>query len=261
MFKYSLDSKPEITDPKGNKIIDLAQSIFSVNAGNIQTYTLKRMAKHAIMRPDIVSQAEYGQTESAELILKYSGISNPFTLDEEDILLIPDEGEAINAMKAEHPEEGNNDSTSASEASIRNYFKFVNQDYKKDSGSYDALEAQEFKSAIPDDTISGDYVVPYIGDDTTAINIRNGRMYFGEDAGITANTVVSAATTNLDERIQALINSTATALSNSNCLYNGVTLADFVQAQTRKNTAAEQADRIRNDLENKYYEDLEDLME
>ena len=81
-------------------------------------------------------------------------------------------------------------------------------------------------------------------------------MYFGEDSGITANTLLSAATTNLDERIQAIVDSTATALSDSNCLYNGVTLANFVKAQTASNTAAQQAARIQQDLEDKYYQDL-----
>ncbi len=34
---------------------------------------------------DLVANAEYGNTDSAEFILKFSGISNPFTLSNEDI--------------------------------------------------------------------------------------------------------------------------------------------------------------------------------
>ena len=253
MFKYSLDSKPLITDRKGNQIVDLAQSIFSRYAGSIQNFDIKRMASHAVMRPDLVSLGEYGHTESAEFILKYSGISNPFTLDEEDMLFIPNESEAdmamaVNSMETAEFEE------SARTAAIQNYFKFVNQDYKKNSESYDALENKVYESAIPDGNFSGDYMVPYIGDDQTAVTIRNGRMYFGEDAGISAANTISAATTNLDERIQGIIDSTAVALSDSNCLYNGVTLANFVKAQSQMNQNTRAVSDIQDQIQSEYQE-------
>lgn len=252
MFKYSIDSKPKITDPKGNEIVDLTQSMFTRTSGLIKNYDVKKMAAHAIMRPDIVSLAEYGHTESAELILKYSGVSNPFTLDEEDILMIPNEQEAAANMVANNPAESLQAQAKANNAAVRNYFKFVNQDYQSDSASYDKLENKVFSSAIPSGNNSGEYVVPYIADDRTAITIRNGRMFFGEDAGITANTAINAATTNLDEKIQALIDSTATALSDSNCLYNGVTLANFVKAQQTANSTIQTASQTEENLASEY---------
>jgi hypothetical protein len=42
-------------------------------------------------------------------------------------------------------------------------------------------------------------VVPYISDgDLTAISIRNGRIYFGEDSGMDSNSMITATTTNID---------------------------------------------------------------
>lgn len=260
MFKYSIDSKPHITDPKGNVIVDLTRSMFSRSATVIHNYDIKRMSAHAVMRPDLVSLGEYGHTESAEFILKYSGVSNPFTLDEEDVLLIPNEQEADNSMVANNPDPLGLDSNRPTEASIRNYFQYVNQDYKSSSASYDALEAKEFKSAIPDTTNNtGNYAVPYFADDRTAITIRNGRMFFGEDAGITANTAVTASTTNLDAKIQAIIDSTATALSDSNCLYNGVTLANFVKANTVANTQTTAAKSMTDEINQRYDEQVSNL--
>ena len=46
------------------------------------------------MRPDKVAFAEYGTDEYTEYILKYSGVSNPFYIDEDDVLFIPDPGQA-----------------------------------------------------------------------------------------------------------------------------------------------------------------------
>lgn len=247
MFNYSLDQKPVITDNKGNKIVDLAQSIFARSASTINQYTVKRLSTQAIMRPDIVSLGEYDTTEYTEFILKYTGISNPFTLAADDILMIPNAQEAQGQMRVNNPDD-TLDSDGTKDAAIRNYFKFVNQDYKKDKSSYDNLANMKFESAIPDDTLSGDYVVPYISEDnTTAITIRNGRVYFGEDSGMDSNSMVTATTTNIDQKIQAIVDSTATAFSDSNCVYNGITLADFVRASITSN-GNDEIEKARKDL-------------
>lgn len=41
------------------------------------------------MRPDLASRGAYGSADFWDLLLKYNGISNPFSLSTEDILLIP----------------------------------------------------------------------------------------------------------------------------------------------------------------------------
>jgi len=46
------------------------------------------------MRADKVAFAEYGTDEYTEYILKYSGVSNPFSIAEDDVLFIPDPGQA-----------------------------------------------------------------------------------------------------------------------------------------------------------------------
>ena len=80
MFTHSIDEKPHIVDDKGNEIVNLAASMFKESAAEIQTYTVKRMSSFFEMRPDLVANTEYGNTKDTEFILKYSGISNPFSL-------------------------------------------------------------------------------------------------------------------------------------------------------------------------------------
>ena len=128
MFTHSIDEKPHIVDDKGNEIVNLAASMFKESAAEIQSYTIKRMSSFFEMRPDLVANTEYGNTKDTEFILKYSGISNPFSLKDDDILMIPNEEEA-EARTAEGQTMNDN---KAVEAQIRNMFKFVNQDYKKD---------------------------------------------------------------------------------------------------------------------------------
>ena len=232
MFTHSIDDKPHIIDDKGNEIVNLAASMFKENAAQIQTYTVKRMSSFFEMRPDLVSNTEYGTPKNAEFILKYSGISNPFSLKDDDILMIPNETEA----EARTSDLGTVNDRKTAETQIRNIFKFANQDYKKDSTPYDNLKKKEIKSGVQNDLESGDYIVPYISEDgTTAVTIRNGRMYFGEDSGWATADIIKASTTNLDKKIQEVIDNTGTALSDANCQYNGLTMAQFIRANIIKN--------------------------
>jgi len=79
-------------------------------------------------------------------------------------------------------------------------------------------------------------MVPYIAEDgRTSITIRNGRVYFGSNSGIasaTSETIQQAA--NMTSTIQQALDRTATQLSDSNCLYNGTNLADFVRSNFNK---------------------------
>lgn len=45
--------------------------------------------KYYVARPDLISLAVYGDDRYADLICKYNGISNPFELNENDVILIP----------------------------------------------------------------------------------------------------------------------------------------------------------------------------
>lgn len=219
MFGNTIDKKQQIVDPNGNTIIDLTTSIFSPSVRASDTYNVKKLSDKYVMRPDKAAFDEYGKTEDTEFVLKYTGISNPFSLDSNDILVFPDETIAKAQMADMAPEV-----KESKAAQIKNYYKFTNKDYKSDKTSYDNIE----NLSIPDGTPtapSDDYMVPYISEDGEAsITIRNGRMYFGED-----NTT---SVTNMDKKIQSLIDSTVSTLSDK-CAINGLSLADFVRASVK----------------------------
>jgi len=105
MFEYTLDNKPEIRDKKGNTIIDLVQPLFNKNSTGVADYMIRRVGnKKFAMRPDLVSFAMYGDTDKTEYILKFSGISNPFTLNDDDVLKIPNDQEVYGMMAVNHGE-------------------------------------------------------------------------------------------------------------------------------------------------------------
>ena len=241
MFNYTLDNKPQIVDDKGNTIIDLTRSIFKKETGVIRDFQIARMTDQYTMRPDLVSLSMYRTTENTEFILKYSGISNPFSLADDDILFIPNESTAKAQMQDYDavPEK-------SQENNVRNIFKFKGKNkYKSDSSSYDALAQKEIKSVEPEeDTSKKDYIVPYISEDgKTAITIRNGKMFFGEDTGM------KIAGTEMDEKIQNVINAAQTAMTDK-CLVNGVTLADFIRASANNNAGQSYVNQVAADTAN-----------
>lgn len=238
MFKYTIDTKPEITDSNNNRIIDFLSPIFNRNSMGVQDYIIKRVnSDKYVMRPDLVSFAMYGNIDNADYILKFAGISNPFTLSDEDILKIPNETEVHGMMTANNPL---NDTTNnkGKETAIRNNFKFYDPSlnrYSNNGESYRELKNKVIPSGIIKPSDPNKVMVPYISEDgRTAVTIRNGKVYFGENAGPATAGVNTGAIPITQSSLQTAINNTNTKLSDSNCIYNGVNLSDFVRANFNK---------------------------
>lgn len=229
-FNYSIDSKPKIKDPDGNTIVDLASKMFKSNSGSIGEGEIKKLTKTYEMRADLISKYEYGTTDGTEMILKYTGVSNPFSLREGDIIVIPNYQVAVEQMKSKDIDDEDNKTNN--EILIKNYFKF-HSNYKGSTDNYKNIT----DTKIPNATVQSTPTVPYITEDgQTAVTIRNGRMYFGENNGMSTAALVNGAamnTSQLNQKIQSLLNNTATAFSGSNCLYNGTSLTDMVRAKNK----------------------------
>lgn len=234
MFKYSIDNKKTIVDRKGNEIVNLQTSVFSNDSGEIHDYEIRRISDHFVMRPDLVSMAVWSDPNYAEFILKFSGISNPFTLSDEDVLLIPNITQAEGMMSANNLEA--DESNEQNIAAIRNFFKFVNQEYKSDKSSYDALGDLNIPSAVIDTSKQANYIQPYISEDgRTGVTIRNGRMYFGGDARQPIASDKEVTTDSIAGVANNLIKSVNSGLSDTQCLHNGTLKTDFFKANITTN--------------------------
>lgn len=166
--------------------------------------------------------------------MKFAGISNPFTICDDDVLLIPNVLQAEGMMAVNNPDES--ESVYDNVAAIRNFFKFVNQEYKSDSTSYDNLANTNIPSGVIDKTKAGDFIQPYITEDgRTSLTIKNNRIYFGgdqrqpiaDDSQISSDSAAATAS--------ALIKSVNSDYSDTNCLHNGTLMTDFVAASMNNN--------------------------
>lgn len=72
----------------GEKIIDLTYPSIRYNYDPYIVNVIN-MNEQMSMRPDLLSKSAYGSFEYWDFILKYNGISNPFSIGPDDIFLIP----------------------------------------------------------------------------------------------------------------------------------------------------------------------------
>ena len=181
MFLNSLDRKPLFRKRDGNIVRDLTKTMFDFKANNYINYSVYRVPADYEMRPDLVAQSVYNNTIYAEYILKYNGISNPFSIDTGDIILIP----SLDTAKQNTKKPGE-DSEGSDSKRIRNSYKYIDPtkapkrdgDLEKfDQRDLAKKEAQLTDGALP----------PNINPEgEKGITYRNGRVYFGEGIGESA---------------------------------------------------------------------------
>lgn len=180
MFLNSLDRKPLFTKPDGNVVRDLTKSMFDFSSGSYTVLNAFRVSREYLMRPDLISQAVYNSTLYAEYILKYNGISNPFSMEEGDVIIIPNLESAKKNTKTTQGTEVDSPSQR-----LRDSYRYIDPTkVPKRSGEIDEFENRNVdkKKKIKEGAMP-----PNIAEEgSSQIVRRNGRVYFGESIGESA---------------------------------------------------------------------------
>lgn len=211
MFQHTLDSRKEIVDWEGNRLIDLFPSVFDFKSNQIENYNVYKVTENFVCRPDLVSLRYYGTTEKTEYILLYNGISNPFSLDKDDILMVPNPAQADAQMK-------NFDSESTSmnqfrlnrNLAIKNAYKYISEKKFPKANANLAFD----NSNIGDTSTKRGLPTYEVDTDAAAVVVRNGRVYFGQNSGLLSASDIPTA--NIDAKIEQLVNSALGLLNNGN---------------------------------------------
>ena len=170
MFKNTIDEKPFFEKEDGEKVRDLTQSIFEMKNRNYIAYNVYKVPKEYRMRPDLISQSVYNDSAYAEFILKFNGYSNPFSIDEGDIILIPDLDSATEKLKT--PGAGTIVDRSSK---IRDSYKYIDPLKRpKKAEETKKYEERQIKPGDLPPNITEPGEEPFYK--------RDGRVYFGEGA-------------------------------------------------------------------------------
>ena len=84
----TLIAKPNITK-NGEEIIDISEPVYGRSKNGIKIIDMFYVADME-MRPDLLSHVAYSNDNFLDFILKFNGISNPYSLDKDWLVYIPE---------------------------------------------------------------------------------------------------------------------------------------------------------------------------
>lgn len=157
--------KNVFTKANGDKVIDLISSTFKFNRDGASLGPVLVLPDET-MRPDKLAERIYGNHERWDLLLKFNGVSNPFSLDSDTLLLAPADfalNKMVNAPKLV-PEKGGDRGKTNSE-------KTINTKTRKDQKRLDSLKKKVKEVTPPNVNMTGE----------SNVKIVNGRVIFGSN--------------------------------------------------------------------------------
>lgn len=158
--------KKIIAKLNGDTLVDLISSTFSFERTSTFTEGMTRVKEDEAMRPDLVSMRMYSKENYYDVILKYNGISNPFSLAPGEILAIPPfkEFERMIVPPREIPEKGK-------ELMSNSEDRLLNPKTLKDKKRLESLKTSTREIVPPNVNTKGN----------TNVKVKDGRVVFGED--------------------------------------------------------------------------------
>lgn len=162
-----LTKKPETT-VDSEKIVDLTSQVLEFKDEIAITKTAI-VSEEFEMRPDLVARVSYGNANKIDHILKFNGISNPFSLEAGTVLLIGDEGQ-LDACFSKP-------ATENTQSDIRERFFDKNRLSKKDAKRLELL-----KKKTADVANAATPTTPNISEPgSKEITVKDGIVIFGND--------------------------------------------------------------------------------
>jgi len=168
-LEKTIDNKRVFEKPNGDQVIDLTQQNYNpANFTKIIDYII--VSQDLAMRPDLISIAAYRDISATDLIMKQNAISNPFSIDEGEIIFIQERREINRQFK------------DVGRIADKNRVRTQYIDSDKAPGIDDNLEKFNIRQK-PKPGINKPVALPpnfaNFGDEE--IKFRGGKVVFGED--------------------------------------------------------------------------------
>lgn len=158
-------AKKFFTKPNGDRIVDLVSSTYNFEKIDNYNQGVIIVNSEEAMRPDLVADRVYGDHNYYDLILKYNGISNPFSIDLGEVLLAPPFKSIEKAVVPPKLFIDRGEERTQTEDIL------LEPKNKKDEKRLEALRRKVKEVVPPNVNLSGNQNV----------KVREGRVIFGED--------------------------------------------------------------------------------
>ena len=167
-----LGKKGNFVKTNGDSVVDLTRrsvSFRGVTVNQGKTYVVEEGLQ---MRGDLISKIFYQTSSFLCLLFKYNGISNPFAIDVNDILKLPD-GSVLSAMLSNPDKLNGSDNNWITSTRKKKKPQFIKPATKQDQKRLDYLTTK-YGTAVAPTTVAKD----------TSIKVANGKVVFG--SGVTS---------------------------------------------------------------------------
>jgi hypothetical protein len=130
---------------EGGKLILAQPTIIFTNRQQAQLIKTHTISQREQGRPDLLAMKLYGNTDMIDVLMKFNGISDPFSIKQGDIIQVPNENVAFSRL-----ERPNN----ISESSVKMQFVDSKRLSQKDKNRKEALKKKYDKeSLLPPNTV------------------------------------------------------------------------------------------------------------
>lgn len=174
-----LRTKKLFTNLTGESIIDLISATFKYSTSPNSAGTII-VNEYEVMRPDLISDRIYSNYENWDVILKFNGISNPFSLDFGEVLLAPPFNEISTMVSPPITvvEKGK-------EPAKKNESKLITPKTPKDKQRLDSIRTKVSEVVPPNFNLTG----------SKNIKVVDGNVIFGGDMTQTSTTSSNSTST------------------------------------------------------------------
>lgn len=181
-FPLTIDSKRKFTLPDGTEIVDLTQQTLEYEYEDVIVYNSFYCTSQMNMRADKIAQIVYSDKNKTEYILKFNNISNPFSIEEGDLISIP---ESLNAR--EH-------------FKIKGEIEEIRENLRKQFIDESKLIYKDEKLTEFDKRQTVNLPPNFSKESDKAITIKNGEIIFGENISKTKNEDEETDNITLDKK-------------------------------------------------------------
>lgn len=172
MLQIEVLRRKPVININNENIIDLTTKAFDFT-GAVSVYNTMVVTDDFVMRSDLVAKVYYGNSNRIDFLLKFNGISNPFSLDVGQILMIGDENE----LKSQLANQSNAPDNQAKK-DIRSAFFDPNRLSKKDQSRLSYIQKKsQTQTAGSTSNLPPNFAEP----GSKELTVQDGKVIFGND--------------------------------------------------------------------------------
>jgi hypothetical protein len=164
-----LQNKAEFTKTNGDAVVDLTRRSVSFKGALTNQGNTYRVEDGIQMRGDLISKIFYQTASFVCVLFKYNGISNPFALDVDDLIKVPD-GAILSGMITKPVDINGSNANWQDSTRKKKKAAFLTPKTRQDANRLGYLQANSATIVAP----------PNIAKDTS-VKVANGKIIFGAD--------------------------------------------------------------------------------